>query len=656
MSKKDSGDYFVFKRYLEKAGFEVLILKIPVDEIEDKLAYLAKEKGQITKSYYEDFTIATCVANINQLLYHLNQQVEDPPNLLKVREELMGCIIEINTSLDPDNLMLNRNFVIKIKDGKLDVGEKSLTDNKYWDVSYYDDINKLQETFEDEHRKFTEEENDDAGQSRKGDIRKVEELEYTTTQKWWKRINKYVTVKKFDSKDSNVILKQRYFHNRTSFNAYIVAQCIIDFEELFSYLDSLGVPARVSPPILMNELYQLCRSCNPFLTYDKSLELSNRPAEQGDFDNKRTGPRGTKVADAGSMSQYMKKKSQKKFKDVPKKELLKLGDNMKMFLIGQDKAVDGLTEAIQRASVGLKDPYRPIGSFLFAGQTGIGKTFATKILADELIKGRDNMITIDCSEYSSDHEYAKLIGAPAGYIGHDNGGVLTNAVSNNPFTVIVFDEVEKASSKVHELLLQILEEGRLTDGKGITISFRDVIIVMTSNVGVGEVDAIGKTIGFGDVARLTDDKRAGAINKALKRKFKPEFLNRLDNIIYFKSLVKKDYMKIIDIELYKLNDNLKNNNTDYQNVELKFDDNVKKFIYEEGIDEQYGARPLKRTIEKTISTPLAQKLLSDDIQNASVHVGFDKDKAIFRIETKVDDAPFYMSGKYKETKDNSAKE
>jgi len=650
MSKKDSGDYSVFKRYLEEADFEVLILQIPVDELEDKLAYLAKEKGQITKSYYEDFVIATCVANINQLLYYLNQQVDNPPDLLKVREELMVCIVEINNALDPTNLVLNKNFVIKIKTVDLEVGEKLLTDNKYWDVSYYDDISKLQKTFEEEHRKINEEEGTEARDtSKKDDFKDIDELDFSLEQKWWKRINKYVEIKKFKTEHGNFILKQRYFHNRTSFNAYIVSKCIVDFQELFTHLDSLGIPARVAPPILMNELYQLCRTCNPFLTYDKAQALADQQPRDEGVDNSR-GSYGMKTrSDAGSMSQYMKKKSQKRFKDVPKKELLKLGDNMKVFLIGQDDAVDGLAEAIQRASVGLKDPYRPIGSFLFAGQTGIGKTFATKVLADELVKDRNNMITIDCSEYSSDHEYAKLIGAPAGYIGHDSGGVLTNALMNNPFTVVVFDEVEKASTKVHELLLQILEEGRLTDGKGSPVSFKDAVIIMTSNVGVGEVEAIGKTIGFGDVAKITDDKRSIAIDGALKKKFKPEFLNRLDDIIYFKSLVKKDYMKIIDIELYKLNDNLKNNDTDYKNVELKFAESMKEFIYKEGIDDNYGARPLKRAIEKLIATPLAKKLLAEDIQDASVYVDLKSDKVIFKVERKVDEAPFYMSDEYKET-------
>jgi len=272
---------------------------------------------------------------------------------------------------------------------------------------------------------------------------------------------------------------------------------------------------------------------------------------------------------------------------------------------------------------------------------------ATKVLADELIKDKDNMVTIDCSEYSSDHEYAKLIGAPSGYIGHEAGGYLTNAMMKSPFSVVVFDEVEKASYKVHELLLQILEEGRLTDGKGRTVAFKDAIIVMTSNIGVKEVDAIGKTIGFGDAAKMTDEKRGRAIDNALKKKFKPEFLNRIDSIINFKSLVKKHYMRIIDIELYKLNDNLRSNDTEYKKLELKFDTKVKNFIYKEGIDEEYGARPLKRTIEKLVATTLAQKLLKEDVdKDALIEISTAKGKVTFKVVKRVDESPFYMSKEY----------
>jgi ATP-dependent Clp protease ATP-binding subunit ClpC len=344
------------------------------------------------------------------------------------------------------------------------------------------------------------------------------------------------------------------------------------------------------------------------------------------------------------MSQHGNKKNQKSFKDVPKEVLLKLSDSMKLFLIGQDEAVETLTDAIQRASVGLKDPLRPIGSFMFAGRTGVGKTLATKVLADELIEDKDNLVTIDCSEYSSDHEYAKLIGAPSGYIGHEQGGVLTNAMMKNPFTVVVFDEVEKASHKVHELMLQILEEGRLTDGKGQKVSFKDAIIIMTSNVGAKEIESIGKTIGFGDAAKITEMKKDTALNEALKKKFKPEFLNRIDAVVNFRTLGKEDYMRIIDIELFKLNDNLKHNETDYKGLTLDFNKTVNNFIYKNGINEEFGARPLKRCIEKEISTPLARKILNEDLTiEAIINVAFKRGKVAFNVDKKVEDVPFYLT-------------
>lgn len=647
-------NYEVFEKYLEKSDFSVLILKLPKNEVEDKLAFLAKEKGQITRSYYEDYIIAISVANINQLLHHINQQINNPPDILEVRKELMSKIIEVNKQLDPDKLILNRNDVVKTKKpGKLGEGEKLLTENKYWDMSYYEDVLQHNDIF-DEEQKNLDEESEKPKESKSvvsNEIKHVDDLKYLQVEKWWKRINKYVTIKQFDSKDAESILKQRYFHNRTSFSAFIVSVCIVDFEELFSLLDNMGVPARVAPPILMHELYQLCHSVNSFLTYERAQDLSAETNEEGSKKEK-TKSETRKTKDANSMSKYMDKKPQKKFKDVPKEDLLKLADNMKVFLVGQDEAIDTMTNAIQRGSVGLKDPNRPIGSFLFAGQTGVGKTLATKVLADELIRGRDNMITIDCSEYSSDHEYAKLIGAPAGYIGHDTGGVLTNAIANNPFTVVVFDEVEKASYKVHELLLQILEEGRLTDGKGNRVTFKDAIIVMTSNIGVKEVESVGKTIGFGDAAKMTDSKRKHAVKSALKKKFKPEFLNRLDSVVYFKALKKKDYMRIIDIELYKLNDNLRNNDTEYKEIELEFSDKIKNLIYKNGIDEQYGARPLKREIEKLVATPLAQKLISESIDKEStISIGAYRGKASFELKKKVEEVPFYMSEQHEEVKE-----
>ena len=640
-------EYKVHKRWVEEAEFEVLALELPLSDVEDKLAYLARDKGSITKSFFEDFVIATCVANINQLLFHIKQQHVNPPNLMEVREKVMKIILEINPVLNPENLVINRNAVVKIKDKDgIKEDERPLVDNKVWKVSYYDEVIDKYDG--------DPETNPKAPNNRKGkkkglpaEMKSMDDIKFEVTKQWWKRINKYIQVKKYNEEDVGTILSQRYFHNRSSFQTYIVSICVVDSEDLFVMLDNMGIPSRVAPPILMHEVYELCRDSNPFLTYENAQEfvdgtVTEETEEVEDNSPPRRAP--NKMSSHARQQSNKKKKDKKKFKDVPKEDLLRLSLAIKTFVIGQDEAIDNVVEAVQRASVGLKDPNKPIGSFLFAGRTGVGKTLTSKVLADELIKDRDNLINIDCSEYSADHEYAKLIGAPSGYIGHEQGGILTNAILENPFSVIVFDEVEKASHKVHELMLQILEEGRLTDGKGQKVSFKDCLIIMTSNVGVAEVDNVGKTIGFGDVAVLTNERKTKAIGKAIKKKFKPEFLNRIDATIFFNNLKEEDYLRIIDIELFKLNENLKANDTEFKDLVLEFDKKVQTYIYKNGIDTDFGARPLKRCIEKEISTPLANALLREDISNNSkVKVTIKNNKPVFSFETD-----FFKSDEHKE--------
>lgn len=618
-------NYEVHKSWVVEADFEILVLKLPEGELEDKLAYLAREKGIIPKSLYEDFVIATCIANINQLLSHIRQQMSSPPDLMKIRDEIMGEILKVNPSLTPNNLIINRNHVVKLKTGDtVGDGEKLLTDNKNWNLSYYDE-------------QQTQDGGKDTKQGSQTDMKDIEDLEFTIVKKWWKRVNQYVEIKKFLEKDMEAILIQKFFHDRSSFQTFIVSLCVLNSEDLFTMLDSMGISSRVSPPILMHEVYDLCKIANPFLIFENAQELSDEELE--DEDSSTTRNNQTSMV---GQAKRQKQRKKLKFKNVSKKDLLHLGNAMKVSLVGQDEAVDEIVATIQRASVGLKDPVKPIGSFLFAGKTGCGKTLSAKVLADELIKERKNLITIDCSEYSSDHEYSKLIGAPSGYIGYDQGGYLTNAVLESPFSIVVFDEIEKASSKVHELLLQIMDEGRLTDGKGKSVSFKNTVIIMTSNVGIKEVNAVKGTIGFGDVSELTDVKQNRAIYKAIKSKFKPEFLNRIDSIVNFKPLTRKDYMRIIDIELYKLNDNLRHNATEYKKCELNFDTKVKGFIFKKGINEQYGARPLKRCIEREVSTPLAKRLLKDNIApDSRINVGINKGKISFNFEEKKEDVSLH---------------
>ena len=1069
-------DYKVHKAWINDIDFEILILEIPRKELEDKLAYLARDKGNITKNYYEDFVIATCVANINQLIFNIRSKAVEDADLVLIREKIMSIVVGVNPLLDSSNLVVNRNSVIKLKKSDdLREDERLLTDNKNWNVPYLEE--------KDPKHPGTLSGNDEESDKKKIDIREIKDIHdiyYSVTKKWWNRIRQYIEIKEFDAADIGSLLSKKFFHDKSSFQTYIVTTCVVDSKGFFTKLDSMGVPSRVAPPILMEEVYNLCQEANVFLTFENAKEffdfdLDSEDREDYDIDyNKKRPSKGDATNKMSSHAKNVNKKKKKKasFKDLKKADLLKLEDSMKVFVIGQDKAVSTITEAVKRASVGLKDPAKPIGSFLFAGKTGIGKcvekgslvfssegikpiesfckgnkidklevdvcgidgvnktshiykegikngrrittnngfnlggsmihpivtinnngkfefkkfhelttndyvaiqynqnyfskyntdlefsftkkthdghskiyktpivmsedlayyiglltgdgclsidgriifsnkdkqlvnsfynlseklfgivpksttnkhdyyyssvyiykflkyacgvsmslsinkefpfsilksnkeciasfirglmdtdgyfektgvigitlatktlinqlqtvllnfgivssirhrlikykdgfndawelsirskflkifvkeigfslgakkdifnlvcnkkynpnkdiipnihealhslvkkyklnrkfhryyrgyykgyrkpsrkklneilnclksfagddiiknetfkhlktvantdifwskissieevkdmdlydftvpvthtfisngfishnTLTSKVLANELIKDKNNLVTIDCSEYSADHEYAKLIGAPSGYVGHEQGGILTNAVMESPFSVVVFDEIEKASHKVHELMLQILEEGRLTDGKGNKVSFKDTIIIMTSNIGVGEVEAIRKTIGFGDVAKVTEEKKNKAIGAAIKSKFKPEFLNRIDSVVHFSGLNKEDYMRIIDIELYKLNQNLKDNNTEYKTLNLEFNKLVKNFIYKNGINEDFGARPLKRCIENKISTPLANVLLSRETsERATVKVSTKKGKAVFKIE------------------------
>ncbi len=631
----DNVNYEVHEVFCDLIEFNLLILEIKEEDIEDKLAFFAKDDGLVAKILFDDYLIATCVANINQILHKISEEVlASTLDFHELRNSIINAIMDKNPSLAYDNIIINKNHILKLKSLITDPEDTiALADNPLWDYIPEMGVTPDQELV------------DGFVDAQGNPIEKVSDVPvYDTKDKWWKRIGRYVSVKVFKEKDLAKLIGNRFFHSSVSFNTFIVTLCIEDFEVLFQTLENMGVPARVSPPLLMKELYDICHSCNTFLTYENAQELSNKDKKQSECTDCGTGKK-TMSSGATAMDQFANKVDKKKkvFADVPEEDLLNLATNMKVSLIGQDKVVNSLTEAIQRASVGLKDPVKPIGSFLFAGSTGCGKSLTGKILANELIKDRDNLITIDCSEYSADHEYSKLIGSPNGYQGYENGGLLTNAIIENPFSVVVFDEIEKASSKIYQLLLQVLEEGRLTDNKGTKVSFKDTVIIMTSNVGVENIASISKTIGFGDVSVVTEDKKERAIEKALKQKFKPEFLNRLDEVIYFNDLTKEDYFRIIDIELFKLNTNLQSNKTKYKDIEILFDKKVCEFIYEKGITKEYGARPLKRAIERYISTPLAVQLLKGVTAiNTIVTVTTAKGGVTFKFTKKPSKAPTYL--------------
>jgi ATP-dependent Clp protease ATP-binding subunit ClpC len=292
------------------------------------------------------------------------------------------------------------------------------------------------------------------------------------------------------------------------------------------------------------------------------------------------------------------------------KKLLELENILSSKVIGQEEAVKTISKSIRRNRVGIKDANKPIGSFIFIGSTGVGKTYLAKSIAETLFGDPDKIIRVDMSEYMEKHNVSKLIGSPPGYVGYDEGGQLTEKIKNNPFSVVLFDEIEKAHRDVFNILLQILDEGHLTDSFGRKINFTNTIIIMTSNVGAKRVSELGNGVGFKTSSSEEQqyEVRKTMIQKSLKQQFNPEFLNRIDDVILFNALNDETLKKIIGIEINNLNKRLVN-----KNYKINFDKTVINRIYELNSQEEYGARPLKRIIQNLCEDFLSEEILRGNI-------------------------------------------
>jgi ATP-dependent Clp protease ATP-binding subunit ClpC len=311
--------------------------------------------------------------------------------------------------------------------------------------------------------------------------------------------------------------------------------------------------------------------------------------------------------------------------------LLELPTSIKGKVIGQDDAVSKVVKAIQRNRVGLKDPNKPIGSFIFLGQTGVGKTQLAKVLARELFDSDDSLIRIDMSEYMEKFAISRLIGAPPGYVGYEEGGQLTEKVRRKPYAVILLDEIEKAHPDVFNMLLQVLDDGYITDSLGRKIDFRNTIIIMTSNIGARQLKDFGGGVGFGTASKKeqADAHAKSVIEDALKKSFAPEFLNRIDDVIVFNALERKDIHTIIDIELEKLLNRI----ADLGYI-LNLSDKAKDYIADKGFDKKYGARPLKRAIQKYIEDALAEEIVNSKLSEGDT-IKMDLDKTESKLTIKI---------------------
>lgn len=303
-----------------------------------------------------------------------------------------------------------------------------------------------------------------------------------------------------------------------------------------------------------------------------------------------------------------------KIAEAESERLMKLEETLHKRVIGQDEAVSSIARAIRRGRVGLKDPDRPIGSFLFLGPTGVGKTELSKALADAMFGSEEALIRVDMSEFMEKHTVSKLIGSPPGYVGYDEGGQLSEKVRRNPYSVVLFDEVEKAHPDVFNVLLQVLDDGHITDSTGRVVDFKNTVIIMTSNAGAQNI-VQPKTLGF---ASVTDEKERHENMKTkvmdeVKRLFKPEFINRIDEIIVFHALNKEQIGSIVDIMIAKVNKRI----MEQMKISIELNDEAKKYIVDKGYDEKYGARPLRRTIQNDIEDALAEKILEGTVKQGN---------------------------------------
>ena len=321
-----------------------------------------------------------------------------------------------------------------------------------------------------------------------------------------------------------------------------------------------------------------------------------------------------------------------KISQTENEKLRNMDKEIKVKVIGQDDAIDKIAKAIKRNRVGIKNQKKPIGSFMFLGPTGVGKTYLAKMLAESIFGSADSLVRIDMSEYMEKHSVSKLIGAPPGYVGYEEGGQLTEKVRRKPFSVILLDEIEKAHPDVFNILLQVFDDGHLSDSLGRKVDFKNCLIIMTSNVGARKLQDFGTGVGFNTKAKQesVDEETESVIQDSLKKAFSPEFLNRLDDVIVFKSLGKEEIKRIIEIPLNEVTERVKE-----MGYIVKFDDTLKEYLIEKGYDEKYGARPLNRAIQRYVEDPIAEKVLENALEiNDTITISYDTKVEDVKIDIK----------------------
>ena len=431
-------------------------------------------------------------------------------------------------------------------------------------------------------------------------------LEPSMVMKYVEGLDAFVKFRIYSRDAIHNVLREARITDRRSYVNLVMETCVAQLPNQAKSELEVGGERR---ELLRETLFEMCVSLNPDLDIHKVM----LPAPE-------------EIPDMDALEPDTELEFAKDFRPYDPKQL---AESLRRKVIGQDNAVGLVANAVARAHAGLRDPERPVGVFMFLGQTGVGKTELAKALAGELADGdRKAMVRIDCSEYSLPHEYAKLIGAPPGYVGHEQGGYLTSVMSEANASVVLFDEIEKADEKVHNLLLQIMDEGFVTDAKGVKIDFTESLIILTSNVGAGETEALQRRMGFGlsDRGPLEHEQRKSASLEALRKRFKPEFINRIDEIVVFRGLGQPEASLILDKFMGQLGERAQE-----RNLHIELSGAARAFLLEKGFSNDFGAREMRRAVQRHLESPLAESMVSGAVPSrGKVVADLDGDKLAFR--------------------------
>jgi hypothetical protein len=448
-----------------------------------------------------------------------------------------------------------------------------------------------------------------------------------TVQKYCEILDEFIRVRATSEEDCPRLLQGADVKSRAAYHQFVVSLCVLDYATqvlpLFERQNKV-----YQPEALVELLYQICIEVNPHLEIH-TVTLPAAGSSAGAGPGAGTGPEGEPLADAAADDDPARLEAERR---ALQKRVLHIEEALAGSVIGQPRAVRSIAQAVKKAAVGLKDPRKPVGVFLLVGPTGTGKTEMAKALTRHLYGSLTHLVRIDCSEYALPHEYAKLIGAPPGYIGHNEGGQLTEAVKQKKACVVLFDEIEKAHEKVHNLLLQLMDEGVLTDSKGEAVNFTRCIVLMTSNIGVEDIRRLQSRVGFDAVDRHLDLATLDdAMHGAVKRTFRPEFINRLDEVIEFDALSLGDCQSIARLQLLEMAGYVERTG-----ISLRFTPALERHLAQLGWSSEYGARELRRHIRDQVEHPLTEALIAGRFKRGdSIAIGVKGKGAISMSRARV---------------------